>query len=111
MDGCAVTGNPGGGILLGGAAFDIRNTRVAGNGPGQTGGGTSFGGIRVDSLPSTGSASLDRVTIADNLAPGLSCAASIQGTGVLASGNVVPEITNSCGVVNCAVPSATCGAQ
>jgi hypothetical protein len=111
MDGCAVTGNPGGGILLGGAAFDIRNTRVAGNGPGQTSGGATFGGIRVDSLPSSGPTSLELVTIADNLAPGLSCWASIQGTGVLASGNILPVITNSCGVVNCAVPSATCGAQ
>jgi len=111
MDGCAVTGNPGGGILLGGAAFDIRNTRVAGNGPGQTSGGATFGGIRVDSLPASGSTSLKLVTIESNLAPGLSCAASISGTGVLASGNVVPDITTSCGVANCATASPTCGAQ
>jgi hypothetical protein len=111
MDGCAVTGNPGGGILLGGAAFDIRNTRVAGNGPGQTSGGATFGGIRVDSLPASGPTSLKLVTIESNLAPGLSCAASISGTGVLASGNVVPDITTSCGVGNCATASPTCGAQ
>jgi hypothetical protein len=111
MESCTVTGNPGGGILLGGAAFDIRNSTISGNGPGQTAGGTSFGGIRVDRLPTTGPTSLDLVTITNNLAPGLSCAAGIQGHGVLASGNVVPDISYSCGVLACTVPSATCGAQ
>jgi hypothetical protein len=115
MEGCTVTGNPGGGILLAGAAFDIRNSTISGNGPGQTAGGTSFGGIRVDSLPTSGPASLDLVTITNNLAPGLSCAASstvtIQGHGVLASGNVVPDISYSCGILACTAPSTTCGAQ
>ena len=111
MEGCIVTGNPGGGILLAGAAFDIRNTLISGNGPGQTAGGASFGGIRVDSLPATGPLSLDLVTIENNLAPGLSCAASIQGNGVLVSGNGLPQITNSCGVVPCSPASPTCGAK
>jgi hypothetical protein len=111
MEACIVTGNPGGGILLGGAAFDIRNTRVAGNGPGETGGGTSFGGIRVDSLPQAGSTRLELVTLEDNLAPGLSCAGSITGSGVLAAGNTVLDIASSCGVVSCATAGPTCGAQ
>ena len=111
LDGCAVTGNPGGGILLGGAAFDIRNTRVAGNGPGQTSSGTSFGGIRVDSLPATGPTRFELVTIEDNLAPGLSCAGGITGDGVLASGNTVLNIASSCNVVSCATAGPTCGAQ
>jgi hypothetical protein len=63
MDGCTVKDNPGGGILLAGAAFDIRNSTITGNGPAQTADGTIWGGIRVDSLPPTGQASLDLVTI------------------------------------------------
>ena len=111
IDSCTIRGNPGGGILLAGAAFDFKNSVVTSNGPGQTGAGTSFGGIRVDSLPASGPARLDLVTISNNLAPGLSCAAGIQGTGVLVSGNAVLNIATSCGVVSCATPSATCGAQ
>jgi hypothetical protein len=111
VDRCTIRGNPGGGILLAGAAFDIQNTAVTGNGPGQTGGGTSFGGIRVESLPAAGPARLNLVTIADNLAPGLSCAAGIQGSGVLAVGNSVLDVANSCGITACTAPAATCGAQ
>lgn len=111
VDDCAVTGNPGGGIMLAGAAFDIRNTTVADNGPGQTSGGVSFGGIRVDSLVPTASANLDFVTIENNLAPGLSCAGVIQGQGVLATGNALLNIATSCAITSCTAPSPTCGAQ
>ena len=111
MDGCTVKDNPGGGILLAGAGFDIRNSTVTRNGPGQTTGGTSWGGIRVESLPAGGQASLDLVTIKDNLAPGLSCSAGIQGQGVLASGNALLDIANSCGVLSCPAPGPVCGAQ
>lgn len=111
VDGCRVQGNPGGGILLAGAAFDIQNCVVTGNGPGQTSGGTSFGGIRVDSPAAAGPARLNLVTISDNLAPGLSCAEAIQGTGVLATGNSVMNVANSCGITACTVPDPTCGAQ
>jgi hypothetical protein len=111
VDGCTIAANPGGGILLGGAAFDIRNTVVAGNGPGQTASGTIWGGIRVDSLPAGVTASLDRVTIEENQGPGLSCVAGIRGQGVLATGATQPVITNSCGVASCTVASDTCGAS
>jgi hypothetical protein len=110
MDGCTVADNPGGGILLDGAAFDIRDTAITGNGPGQTSDGVTFGGIRVDRLAAAGPASLTRVTISDNLAPGLSCAASIQGSSVLASGNVPLDILDSCGVVPCSPAGPACGA-
>jgi hypothetical protein len=112
MDGCTVKDNPGGGILLAGASFDIRNSKVSGNGPAQTAGGTSWGGIRIESLPAGGQASLNLVTIQKNLAPGLSCAGAIQGQGVLATDNAQPDIATSCGnVVSCGSPSPTCGAQ
>jgi hypothetical protein len=110
MDGCTIKDNPGGGILLVGTAFDIRNSKVIGNGPGQTTAGTIWGGLRVESLPAGGQASLSMVTIQKNLAPGLSCSAAIQGQGVLATGNAV-DIATSCGVVSCAAPSPTCGVQ
>ncbi|MBN2573332.1 MAG: hypothetical protein JXP73_02090 [Deltaproteobacteria bacterium] len=111
IDGCVIRSNPGGGILLAGAAFDIQNTVVTGNGPGQTSGGTSFGGVRVDSLAAAGPARLNLVTITDNLAPGLSCAAGVQGTGVLVTGNSAMDVANSCGITACTVPGPTCGAQ
>jgi hypothetical protein len=112
MDGCTVKDNPGGGILLAGASFDIRNSKITRNGPAQTAGGTSWGGIRVESLPAGGQASLNLVTIQGNWAPGLSCSGAIQGQGVLATDNAQPDIVPSCGsVVSCATPSPICGAQ
>ena len=111
MDGCAIKDNPGGGVFLAGAAFDIRNSTVTGNGPGQTIGGTVWGGIRVDSLPASGQTNLGLVTIQKNLATGLTCSTAIQGQGVLASGNTPLDIATSCGVVSCATPAPTCGAQ
>jgi hypothetical protein len=113
MDGCTVKDNPGGGVLLVGASFDIRNSRITGNGPAQSASGTSWGGIRVESLPAAGQASLNLVTIQKNLGSGLSCAGAIQGQGVLASGNTAPDIDPTCGaaMVSCTSPSLTCGAQ
>jgi hypothetical protein len=111
LDGLTITGNPGGGILLNGAAFDIRNTSVVGNGPGQTSGGAIFGGIRIDGTPSAGPSSLALVTIRGNQAPGLSCSGGIQGSGVLATDNAVVDIATSCAVTACTQAGPTCGAQ
>jgi hypothetical protein len=113
MDGCTVKDNPGGGILLVGASFDIRNSKITGNGPAQTAGGTNWGGIRVESLPAVGQANLNLLTIQKNLGSGLSCSGTIQGQGVLATGNTSPDIDPSCGaaIVSCTSPSLTCGAQ
>jgi hypothetical protein len=113
MDTCAVKDNPGGGILLNGAAFDIENTTVTGNGVGINA-GYSWGGILVQSLPANGSTNLNLVSIKNNIAPGLTCAASapIQGTGVSSSGNTVTDITtNTCTITACTPASTTCGAQ
>jgi len=111
MDGCTVKDNPGGGIFLAGASFDIRNSKITGNGPAQTTGGTNWGGIRIESLPVGGQASLNLVTIQKNSGSGLSCGDAIQGQGVLASGNTSPDIVPSCAVVACTTPNSTCGAQ
>jgi hypothetical protein len=111
MTGCAVTDNPGGGILLNGAAFDIANTTVTGNGPGNFGGLTTWGGILVNAPPSAGPATLDLVTIQDNNAAGVSCSGAITGSGVLATGNLSTQVTPSCSFTACTSASTTCGAQ
>jgi hypothetical protein len=74
-------------------------------------GGASFGGIRIDSTAAAGPARIALATITDNLAPGLSCAQGIQGTGVLVTGNAVQNVTSGCAIVPCTDPSASCGAQ
>jgi hypothetical protein len=113
MDTCAVKDNPGGGILLNGAAFDIKNTTVTGNGPNAN--STQWGGIFVQSLPSVGSSSLSLVNIQTNNGGGLTCSAStpIQGAGILSAGNIntVTQISPACNVTACTVASTSCGAQ
>ena len=96
IDGCTISKHADGGILVSGAAFDIRNSTVTNNGSGQTADGIVWSGIRVDKLPTSGQATLTLVTISDNASTGLSCAAAIQGQGVLATGNAT-NITTSCG--------------
>lgn len=50
LDRVLIDGMAGGGILLDGAAFEIKNTKVTGNGP-AIDGTTSWGGILVKALP------------------------------------------------------------
>jgi hypothetical protein len=111
IDGCTISKHADGGIFLSGAAFDIRNSTVTSNGAGQTADGTVWSGIRVDNLPTSGSTTLDLVTISDNASTGLSCKAAIQGQGVLATGNPT-DITMSCGGFStCGAASTSCGSQ
>jgi hypothetical protein len=113
VDTCAVTNNPGGGILLNGAAFDIKNTTVTDNGPNAV--STQWGGIYVQSLPSVGPSSLSLVSIETNNGGGLTCSAStsIQGTGILSTGNIntVAQVSPACNVSACTATGTTCGAQ
>jgi hypothetical protein len=99
-----------GGVLLDGAAFDIRDTVVTNNGPG-TQGTTLWGGVLVNALPTTGPAGLSLVTIQGNKQIGLTCAGAIQGTGVLASGNTGGDVNPYCNVTPCASAGPSCGAQ
>jgi hypothetical protein len=108
LESVTIDSNLGGGILLDGAAFDIRNSTISNNGPSAD---LSWGGIRVQSLPASGSTAIQLTTIQGNKAPGLSCAAAIQGVGVFASGNSTGDISPTCGIVACAPPGPTCGAQ
>jgi len=117
LDHVLVTGNAGqasdakgGGILLDGAAFDIRNTTVTSNGPGTFSGGL-WGGILVNSPPATGPKSLQLVTVQGNNPTGISCTAAISGTGVSATGNSSLDVVSACGITACGAASTTCGAQ
>lgn len=99
----------GGGILLNSAAFDIENTTVTNDGPSPD---DTLGGIRIQNPPSGGPAQLNLLTVQTNDPSGISCSAQVQGTGILASGNVSAQITPTCGFSSCgAAPSTTCGAQ
>ena len=101
----------GGGILLDGASFHIENTTVTKNGPGQQG-TSSWGGILVNTLPTTGPALLDFVTIQDNKQVGLACINKIVGMNVFASGNSGNiDVQTACNVVTCSPAGSTCGAQ
>jgi hypothetical protein len=116
MDTCAVKNNPGGGILLNGAAFDIKNTTVTGNGPATFGGTSPWGGILVNNPPASGSLNLNLVTIQTNDGGGLSCTSAIQGSGVLSTGNTnasLGQIGAACTITAgaCTTASTTCGAQ
>lgn len=111
LNAVTVRGCMGGGILLNGAAFDIENTTIENNGPGQQG-TTSWGGILVNAVPASGPAKLNLVTIENNMSVGLGCIGSVVGTGVLASGNSGGvDIQPTCMVTGCSPMSATCGAQ
>jgi len=106
VDSCA-----GGGILLGGAAFDIENTTVTNNGPGPQG---TSGGIVINALPTTGVATVHLVTVQNNKSVGMTCAPSAPITtasGVYATGNTGVDIAQTCGFSSCPAPSTTCGAQ
>ncbi len=105
-----VTSCGGGGILLSNAAFDIENTTVKNNGPSSD---LTWGGIKVQSLPASGPAKFNLVTITGNTPSGISCAsgAAPMGTGVLASGNGSGDISGTCNITACTPATATCGSQ
>jgi hypothetical protein len=115
LDHVNVSNNTAGGILLDGAGFDIKDTTINNNGPNTF--DSSFGGIRVQNIPSTASVpkSLALSTVTGNLATGVSCATGtstlLTATGTLVSSNTAGDVGGSCGFTSCSSASATCGAQ
>jgi hypothetical protein len=109
MDRCTVENNSRGGILVDHASFDIRNTTVAGNGPGTLG-AITWGGILI-SEPASGLNQLQLVTVQNNKAIGVSCSAAVSNMGVLASMNVTGDINQTCGFSSCGTAGASCGSQ
>jgi hypothetical protein len=111
LNGVTVKNCAKGGVLVDGAAFEIKNAVITANGPADNG-GLVWGGMRFQGVPIGGPARLEMVTIKDNKQVGVSCSAAISGTGVHASGNTGGvEITSTCGLMPCSPPGATCGAQ
>jgi hypothetical protein len=112
LDHVVVTGNKLGGILLEGAAFDIRDTTVSNNGAGRYLDLVDWGGILVNNPPAAGPATLQRVTVQNNMKGGIRCSGALTMTsGVRASGNEPPDIELQCGFTTCGAASATCGSQ
>jgi hypothetical protein len=105
----AVENNTGGGILVDGAGFEIRNTQITNNGPGDIG-GFPWGGIRAQNIQ--GPALLDLVTVQNNNQVGISCSSAISGTGVLANNNAGGvDVSPTCLLSLCSPAGPTCGAQ
>jgi hypothetical protein len=111
LESVVVDRNRGGGILLQGARFDLRDVRITGNGIGETG-AVIWGGILVQEVPGGGPARLERVSIIGNLQSGLACDAPIEGVGVHARGNLGGvDVAARCGVTVCGTENATCGSS
>jgi len=112
MDGVIVDGNKGGGILIDGATFKVSRSVISNNGPGSDG-PIVWGGVLISAVSSVGGgALLDHVSIIDNKQVGVTCAAGINGVGVLATGNAGGvQVAPGCGMWSpCSTPSADCGA-
>lgn len=105
-----VDSNGGGGILVEDAAFDVRNSTITTNGPGQSG-AITWGGMLVTNPLASGPASLERVTFRTNNPVGLSCSGPVTGSGVFAADNTSVDIAMSCSIVPCSPAGPTCGAQ
>jgi hypothetical protein len=112
LDHVLITANPGGGILLDGAGFEIQDTIITNNGPGLFNNVVDWGGIFVSNPPAAGPAKLQRLTVQNNMQGGIRCSTALTMTnGVLSSGNQSPDIHATCGFTSCGAASATCGAQ
>jgi hypothetical protein len=110
LDDVVVDSCTGGGVFLDGAAFTIANSKITNNSGGRQG-AFSWGGILVNSLPPSGSATLHLVTIENNRPNGINCAGPLTGDGVLATANMSADIDSNCGFVSCGTAGPTCGAQ
>ena len=110
-DTCTVSNNGGGGILLNGAAFDIKNTTITGNGPGTFSGGFQWGGVLIQNTSTSGPTTLNLVTVQNNSGGGLTCSSAVTGTGVLATGNAltVSQIGTTCGFGSCSASDGGTG--
>jgi len=110
LESLRIRGNPGGGILIDNAGFEILNCDIRENGPGDLGGDVYFGGIRTQNLPIGQTKRIERVSLISNKAAGFSCTTAVEGSGIFVSGNAVLDISNTCAVTACQVAGPTCGA-
>jgi hypothetical protein len=114
MNHCAIVANTKGGILADAANFDVTNTTVTGNGPGDDA-GAAWGGLRLKNLNlvTTGKKSLGFLSVMNNNQVGISCSGSVDAASVLVTGSAGGvEVSNSCNFMSCgSAVTATCGAQ
>jgi hypothetical protein len=106
-----IDSNPGGGLLLDGARFDVRNTVISNNGP-ATLGATIWGGALVSNVTGT-PARFERVSIKNNRVVGITCGTgtSVTSTAVYAKDNGGIDVSPTCtGLQTCEPESAACGA-
>jgi hypothetical protein len=107
--GVIVDGNKKGGVLIDGAGFDLRDSTIVGNGPGDIM-GFPWGGVRIQNAASVVPASLDRLTIRNNNPVGLSCSGTVVSSGVFATTNTSVDIATTCGITPCSPAGPSCGA-
>jgi len=108
-----IDGNQGGGVLIDGASFNISNSTISNNGPGQTGTAV-WGGVLVLSVSTSGGdGTLRLVSVIDNKQVGVTCGDGILADGLYASGNAGGvQVNPNCGLWKaCTAPGPTCGAQ
>jgi hypothetical protein len=114
LDHVSVSNNTSGGILLDGAAFEIKNTTVNGNGP-NLAGTTPFGGILILNTPSAGPQVLSFSTINTNGQIGVVCGTGAAVTPapptVMVTGNTGGQKSGPCDLTPCTTASSSCGAQ
>jgi len=111
LDHVRIDTNRGGGLLLDSSSFDVKDTTIAGNGPGLLAGDVTWGGIRVQNTPTNAMATFEGITVQGNLGPGILCTTPVTGTSVSAANNSTTDIGPTCGIASCGAPSATCGAM
>ena len=112
LDRVTVDSCQGGGILIDGAAFDIRNTTVTRSGPADDM-GTGWGGLRIKNLLATGPKQVASSTIRMNDGGGVSCASAIDGAAdvlVVDNTNTPFQVTPTCSFQPCTAAGPTCGA-
>jgi len=109
VTGLVVDGNKKGGILIDDAAFDLRESTIVGNGPGDIM-GLPWGGVRIQNAASVVPATLSRLTVQNNNPVGLSCSGTVTGDGVFATDNTSVDIATTCGITPCSPAGPTCGA-
>jgi hypothetical protein len=99
---CVIENNSRGGILLNGAGFDITNTVIAVNGPGDTPGLGIWGGIGLIPPPPGVPARLVNATIVGNPS-GIACSAPLVGdvAGLIVAKNTVIQIGSACMIPSC----------
>jgi hypothetical protein len=90
LDRCVVKNNTGGGLIVqSGANFDVANSIFDGNGPGQIGTTTTFGGVYLGGgAPKTGPNRFWFSTVVNNADRGVICFDTTQAlSGMLLTGN------------------------